>query len=202
MPKKSGLAIQTRLNWLIDLSIFSSGLLAAITGIYFLFLPSGGYRGGRNPMYGVTILFDRHTWEDWHIWTGIAMIVVALVHIVIHWQWIKTMTKRAVNVLLAKTSPLSSGAKLNIAIDAVVAVSFVMTALSGLYFFFLPTKPVFLLDSTTWDLIHTWAFVALVGGVIAHLAIHWRWITNVAGRFFGTPRARQVQSIPATAPSE
>jgi len=202
MPKKTNLSLQTRANWLIDASVFASGLLAAITGIYFLFLPTGGYRGGRNPMYGVTILVDRHTWEDWHIWAGIAMIVIALVHIVIHWQWIKTMTKRAVGVLFAQTTPLSSGAKLNLAIDLVVAISFILTALSGLYFFFLPNKPVFVLDSTTWDLIHTWAFVALVAGVFAHLAIHWRWITNVTGRFFGARAPRQIQAIPATAPSE
>ena len=69
-------SLQTRTNWIIDLTVFLGGLAAAISGIYFLFLPSGGYQGGRNPMYGVTVLFARHTWDDLHTWSGVAMIAV------------------------------------------------------------------------------------------------------------------------------
>ena len=47
MSSKS-LSLQTRLNWLIDASVFSGGVISGITGVYFLFLPSGGYRGGRH----------------------------------------------------------------------------------------------------------------------------------------------------------
>jgi hypothetical protein len=184
MLKQTNLSMQTRANWLIDTSLFVSGIIAAITCIYFLFLPTGGFRGGRNPLYGITILADRHTWEDWHTWTGIAMIVAAMVHLAIHWAWVKTMCKRALNLLFAQSSPLSNGAKLNLAIDLVVAMSFTLTALSGLYFFFIPAKTVFVFDSVTWDLIHTWSFVALFGGALVHFAIHWRWIVNVSGRLF------------------
>ncbi len=56
---KGTVSKQTRNNWLIDAAVFIGAVVAAITGIYFLFLPSGGYQGGRNPMYGVTILFER-----------------------------------------------------------------------------------------------------------------------------------------------
>ncbi len=180
-----GLALQTRANWLTDITLFLSGLIAAVSGIYFLFLPTGGYRGGRNPYYGITILFDRHTWEDWHTWTGVAMIVVAALHVLIHWRWVVAMTKKTLSVLRG-AGALSAGAKFNIAINTLVAISFTLTAASGLYFFFTgKTGAPFLFDSTTWDLIHTWAFVALVGAVAVHLAIHWRWITNVTGRLFG-----------------
>jgi hypothetical protein len=36
---------QTRLNWLIDAAVFISGMVAALSGLYFLFVPSGGYQG-------------------------------------------------------------------------------------------------------------------------------------------------------------
>ena len=84
MSKKITMSLQTRTNWLIDAAVFLSSVLAAITGIYFLFLPVGGYQGGRNPMYGIIFLFDRHTWDDLHTWTGIAMIAAAVIHLAFH----------------------------------------------------------------------------------------------------------------------
>jgi len=53
-----------------------SALLAALSGIYFLFLPVSGYQGGRNPMYGVTVLFERSAWDDLHTWGGVVMIAI------------------------------------------------------------------------------------------------------------------------------
>jgi hypothetical protein len=201
MSHKS-LSLQTRFNWLLDVVVFACGLIASITGIYFLFLPSGGYRGGRNPYYGITFLFDRHTWEDWHTWLGLAMIFAVLIHVAIHWSWIRTMTKRAASVLFAKASPLSPGAKLNIATDLIVAVSFMMAALSGLYFFFVPAKSVFVFNSVAWDLIHTWAFVAMLIGVAAHLMIHWRWITNVTGRMVQSSKTARAANPSLAAPAD
>jgi len=195
MSKKITMSSQTRANWLIDLTVLVGGLLASLSGIYFMFLPSGGYQGGRNPMYGVTLLFDRHTWDDLHTWTGIAMIVAAVVHFAIHWQWVKTMTRRIVNAITTKGSGLSRGATLNVIVDATVAISFLLTAVSGLYFFIWPSEGagisrVILFNSATWDLIHTWAFVIMVGAILIHFWIHWRWVTNVTSRFFLAPWQR------------
>jgi hypothetical protein len=134
-------------------------------------------------------LFDRHTWEDLHTWTGVAMIIAAVVHFAIHWQWVKTMTRRIVNAITAKGSGLSRGAALNVVVDATVALSFLLTAVSGIYFFIWPSEggsisPVILFNSATWDLIHTWAFVIMVGAILVHFWIHWRWVMNVTSRFF------------------
>jgi len=189
MSKRITLSLQTRANWLIDLTVLLGGLLASLSGIYFMFLPSSGYQGGRNPMYGVTILFDRHSWDDLHTWAGVAMIVAAVIHFAIHWQWVKMITKRTVNSMLAKGSGLSRGATLNVVVDATVAISFLLTAISGLYFFIWPSEgasisPVVLFTSTTWDLIHTWVGVLMISAIVIHFWIHWRWVTNVTGRFF------------------
>lgn len=181
-----GLSTQTRMNWLIDAGLFFSALVATITGIYFLFLPTGGYRGGRNPYYGITILFDRHTWDDLHTWFGVAMIAIVVIHLTIHWRWIVTMTKRAFNALLTPSCRLSRGAWINIAINATIALGFILTAISGLYFFFEPAKRALIFTATTWDLIHTWSGVALIGAAVLHLAIHWRWVVNVTTRMTET----------------
>jgi hypothetical protein len=195
MSKPIRMSMQTRKNWLIDAAVFLGGIGAALSGIYFLFLPSGGYEGGRNPMYGVTLLFDRHTWDDVHTWTGVLMIAAVVVHLAIHWQWVKMMGRRVGNTLLSRGSKLSRGAKINVAIDALVAASFVVCAATGAYFLFAPEggfqggrnpgwDPMFLFSRTTWDLIHTWSGVVLIAAAVVHLAIHWRWVKNVTARFF------------------
>ena len=187
--------MQTRKKWLIDAIIFLSGLVAALSGIYFLFVPSGGYQGGRNPMYGVIILFSRHTWEDLHTWSGVLMIAIAVLHFAIHWRWVKVMSKRTVEALLSKETKLSKGPRLNVAINALVAVSFLLTAVSGIYFLFAPSggfqggrnsgwDPMFLFSRTTWDLIHTWAGVVFIGAVVVHFGIHWQWINTMTRQFF------------------
>jgi hypothetical protein len=197
MPNNT-LSSKTRLNWLIDAAVFGGGLLASISGIYFLFFPSGGYRGGRNPYYGITLLFDRHTWDDLHTWTGIIMIAAVIIHLAIHWNWVKMMLKRTISAALAKGSPLSQGAKINIAVDVTIAASFLVAAVSGLYFFLFPeaTRTVLLFDSATWDMIHTWSGVLMIAAALAHLAIHWRWIMNVTGRFFRSGRATEIKWEP------
>jgi hypothetical protein len=183
-----------RKKWLLDAIIFLSGLVAALSGIYFLFIPSGGYQGGRNPMYGVTILFSRHIWEDLHIWSGVLMIAVAVLHLAIHWRWVKVMSKRIVKALLSREK-LSKGPRLNVAVNVLVAVSFLLTTVSGIYFLFAPSggfqggsntgwDPMFLFSRTTWDLIHTWAGVVFIGAAIVHFWIHWQWIKSMTKRFF------------------
>ncbi len=195
MSKPVTMSAKTRANWLIDAAVFIGGILAGLSGVYFLFLPSGGYQGGRNPMYGINILFERHTWSDVHLWGGILMIAAIAVHLIIHWEWVKRMSRRMVNTILGRNGKLSRGAKVNVAINVLVGVSFLVCALSGIYFIFGPTggyeggrnpawDPGFLFSRTAWDLIHTWSGVVVSVAAVVHFAIHWRWVKNVTARFF------------------
>lgn len=192
MQKTTRISKQTRQNWLIDATVFSGALLATLTGIYFLFLPVGGYQGGRNPAYGLQILFGRETWDDLHIWGGLLMIIAMVVHLALHWSWVKMMSRRVLNTLRGKGSKFSKGAKINVLVDLMVALGFFVTAISAIYLLFLPTgyqggrnpgwDPGILFSRTTWDLIHTWGFVVMIIAALLHLVIHWRWIVNVTRR--------------------
>jgi len=190
MPKQNSIASQTRNNWLIDAVLFLGALVASLTGIYFLFLPVGGYQGGRNPMYGVTILFERHTWEDLHLWFGLLMITAAAVHIVIHWRWIVSMTRRVWAEITQRQSRLNNRSRYNLSINTAIGFSFLITSISGLYLFFFPggahgvPDPVIIFTRTTWDLIHTWAGVIMIIAAVIHFTIHWRWVTKVTGKMF------------------
>jgi protein-S-isoprenylcysteine O-methyltransferase Ste14 len=187
--------MRARKKWLLDATLFLSGLVAALSGIYFLFVPSGGYQGGRNPMYGVTILFSRHTWEDLHTWGGVLMIAAAVLHLAIHWRWVKVMSKRTVKALLSRETKLSKGARFNVALNVLVAISFLLTTVSSIYFLFAPSggfqggsntgwDPMFFFSRATWDLIHIWAGVVFIGAAVVHFWIHWRWIKTMTKRFF------------------
>lgn len=190
MATKRNVSARTRNNWLIDAAVFIGALLAMVSGLYFLFIPNGGYQGGRNPWYGVVILLQRHTWGEIHTWGGLLMIGAVAIHLAIHRRWIGMMARRLWQKACGDSCRIARGAWVNVAVDGVIALGFFSTAVSGLYFFFLPESgyrggtnpawdPGFLLSRPTWDLIHTWSGIALALAAVAHLYIHWRWVTKV-----------------------
>jgi hypothetical protein len=201
MAIKRSLSTATRNNWFIDAGLLIGALIASLSGIYFLFLPIGGYQGGRNPLYGVTVLFERSTWGDLHIWGSILMIAVAAVHITIHWNWITGMVKRSLNELFGPNRHLNNRSRFNIGINAVVGVSGLVTAITGIYLLFFPggghgvPDPNFIFTRTTWDLIHTWAGVAMIIAGVVHFAIHWKWVTKVTNKLFGVRQPVRETSI-------
>jgi cytochrome b subunit of formate dehydrogenase len=193
MSQRVTMSRQTRTNWLIDAGVLVTASLAVLSGIYFLFVP--GYQGGRHALSGATIIFARSTWSDLHTWGGVLMIIAVVAHFAIHRQWVKQMGRRIGRGLRGECVRMSKGAKFNLFIDLLVALSFLITAVSGVYFLFAPDggyqggrnpgwDPSVLWSRTTWDLIHTWAGVVLVVSAVIHFAIHWRWVKNVTRRFF------------------
>jgi hypothetical protein len=199
MDPKKGVTTLTRKNWLIDFSLFMTAIVTGISGIYFLYLPDGGFQGGRNPMYGIRIIFLRETWEWLHTWIGVAMVVIALVHLIFHWKWVKSMFKR---VISGASKQLNPRARYNLWLNAVTALSFLVCAASGFYFLFAGASeggravdPMFLFSRTAWDMIHTWSGVVILIAAILHFAIHWRWVVNVTKKVFS--RAERI--VPAMA---
>lgn len=186
---RASVSRHTLQNWLIDAGIFIGGLIAGLTGIYFLFLPSSGYQGGRNPTYGITILFERRTWDDLHTWFGALMIAAVAIHFTFHWSWVESMTKRIAKTLVGKGARMNRRGYFNVAIDATVALGFLVAAVSGLYFMFEPANartatPILLFSRTTWDLIHTWSGALMIAAAVVHFAIHWGWVTKVTAKIF------------------
>ena len=140
------------------------------------------------------------------------MIVAIAVHFAIHWEWVKRMSRRSVKAMFGRNGKLSKGAKVNVAINALVAVSFLLCAVSGIYFIFGPSggyqggsnagwDPGFLFSRTAWDLIHTWSGVVLSAAAVVHFAIHWRWVKNVTARFFLSLRRQPEAELASAAGS-
>jgi hypothetical protein len=85
----------------------------------------------------------------------------------------------------------------NLVIDLIIALGFLITAVTGVYLLFVPSgyqggvtagwDPNFLFSRVAWDLLHTWAGVIMSVAVTLHFVIHWRWVVNVTRRFFQLP---------------
>ena len=196
---KSNLSNKLRYNWLIDAVLFVGALLAILTGIYFLIFPQGGYMGGRNPTYGIVILFDRHTWEGLHTWTGIAMIAGAIIHIVFHWKWIFGTLKRVFPNKSNNSERFGKRLFWTILVDGFIALGFLVSAVSGLYFFFATKDANWLLADTTWDMLHTWGSIVLIMASLTHISMHWAWIKNITAKMLGKKKSPTVPGTLVTA---
>jgi len=179
---------KTRRNWWIDAGLLVSAAIAIISGIYFLFFPSG-YQGGRNPLYNSVLLFERHTWDEVHSWSGILITIMVLVHLALHAEWIASISRHIIGHIRGQRPPLKPQVQRNLFLNMIEAISFFLTAISGVYFLFIPSgrssiDSVFLFTRYTWDMIHTWAGVVFTITVILHFAIHWRWVIKVTRKIF------------------
>ena len=205
MNRKNSVSNQTRNNWIIMLLQVAGGLLVVFSSIYFLFLPEGGYQGGRNPYYGVEIIFSRSTWELIHTWSGVFIIATAAIHIPLHWSWIKSMTLRVFRVITGRCNHMSTMGQFNLLINGLIGVSGLIVAISGMYFLLVPgashssglADPMWLFTRVTWDLIHTWSGVIAIAAAVLHFAIHWRWALKVTTKIM--TNAVSGSSIPVTA---
>jgi fucose 4-O-acetylase-like acetyltransferase len=100
------LARQARLNFSLNSLLFAAFLLVNLSGLLtWLVLPSGGYRGGRNPLFNVTWLgLTRHEWNDLHLWAGLAMMIIITIHLALHWRWLSCAARRYAQVGLCRVA--------------------------------------------------------------------------------------------------
>lgn len=192
----------TRNNWILDAGLFLTALVASLSGIYFLIFPDGGYKGGRNPYYGIQIIFERAGWEWMHTWISLAMIVIALVHLIFHWKWVVNTTKRIGRSIIERKPNGSKASWTNTLVNGVLGFGFLICTISGIYFLLAPhTKggliadPMILFSRTVWDIIHTWAGVAFIGAALIHFVIHWGWVAKVTHKIVKKQELNILQPV-------
>ena len=185
---KSTLTPKLRQNWWIDALLGLAALLAILSSFYFLIYPEGGYQGGRNPQYQAVLILGRWAWDVLHTWSGVAMIIAAMIHILIHWDWIIRTISRSWKVITRQRNPFGLRLTYNIVLDAVIGLSFLVCSISSVYFMIFPasgpTGEVFLLNKSTWDLVHTWSGVLMTITAMLHFVLHWKWVMNITGKMF------------------
>ena len=86
--------------WILAIGMALFGLAEAISGfVLWLGFPTGGGGGGRGFGGGGGVgnltfwELSKHTWIDIHDWVAVALVVLVLIHIILHWKWIVRMAK-------------------------------------------------------------------------------------------------------------
>jgi len=88
---------RSSVNFIVDLVAFLDLLCLSVTGfiIKFILPPGSGGRGrALHGGYGDThikklLSMSRHQWGDIHLYLAVLFVVLMVVHIILHWSWIK-----------------------------------------------------------------------------------------------------------------
>jgi len=95
---------RTTVNFVLDAVSFLNLVGLTLTGFILKYiLPPGagygrGYRGGRGGAEATEEIkafwsLGRHDWGDVHFYMAVLFVVLMIVHIVLHWRWIKCYVK-------------------------------------------------------------------------------------------------------------
>jgi len=93
---------QTTVNFIVDTVALVNLILLGATGVILKWvLPPGsgggygrGFRGGRGPDDVKQLLaLGRHDWGDVHFVLALLFVFLMLVHLLLHWTWIKTCAR-------------------------------------------------------------------------------------------------------------
>lgn len=113
MLKRIKLSKKIRVNWLIDFAALLGFFLVTGSGIFFLVSPSSSEL------------------SDLHQAGFVLTIIMTVIHLARHWKWVKTMVGRSAISKFSKGGGLPKSSRLNVIIDALIAICFVVTVVSG-----------------------------------------------------------------------
>ena len=71
--------------------------------MHWVLPPGSGGRPGGHPARKELLDLSRHDWGQIHFWIAAAMVALIVVHLALHWGWIKTCSSRVFTH--ARTSP-------------------------------------------------------------------------------------------------
>jgi hypothetical protein len=171
---------QTKRNFWLDVTIFVALLITTITGfILWLVIP--------HKLDIVFPGFSRSVWVVAHIYSGVVGLAGIFIHIVRHWDWLKALRGRRLSGMPEK---LRSNRIVNrvmwityIATNVFGAIAWALQFGNGIYIVRVP------------DRLHVVFGVAWTILTIAHLVLHWKWITSTTYRyiFVNTRGANELQ---------
>ncbi len=92
------------LNFVVDLLGFINLLCLAFTGYVMMYIMPHGSGGGQGRQFRggtggdhqqIKEFFSqtRHQWSDIHFYVAISFLILMLIHIILHWKWIKCYLK-------------------------------------------------------------------------------------------------------------
>jgi hypothetical protein len=132
-----------------------------------------------------------------HEWFSLALAATLLFHVALHWDWVVQVATRFFRKLFHES-------RLNLALDLMLFLSFVLVMFSGI----LISRSVVnvlglqLAESPAWRFLHAWSANACLILTGLHVALHWKWIVSTVGRYVVLPlkKVRLLQARPEAQP--
>lgn len=157
--------MKNKTNFIIDIAIFCGFLLA---------------------------MEPRITGENIHEWFSVAVALTAVVHILLHWDWI-------VQVAAKYFAKLWHSSRLNFILDALLFIGFNAIMISGLMISrsVLPALGITVPQTGAWRMIHRQAADLTMWVVALHVGMHWSWIWNMIKKLVVRPVAGLFEKKPA-----
>jgi cytochrome b subunit of formate dehydrogenase len=103
-------------------------------------------------------------------------------------------------------------ARINYYVDILIGISFIVVALSGVILFFAGSggyqggrnpryaQEVMGVSRLLWKDLHDWSGIAMMGGVLLHLVLHWKWIVCMTRNIFKGTATNRAKSVKVTTP--
>lgn len=119
-----------------------------------------------------------------HEWLGVAFFATILLHLMLHWKWIASMTAQFFKKLF-------HASRLQYVVDALLFVSFTTAMLSGLMIsrVVVPVLNLSLLrgENFAWRGLHAASATTTLLMVALHFALHWDWVVGMTARYLVRP---------------
>jgi len=153
--------------------------------------PRCGMQGlGISGTYWNVLGWNRYGWIEVHNWASVALLVIILLHIILHWGWIVATTKRVKSYIGKRVRRVTE-----LYITAVVLfILFLFQSFSGfVIWLFLPRgagdynymksglgRTFWGLQRNIWLDLHAWVAVIILGIIIVHIIMNWNWIVTTS----------------------
>jgi len=98
-------------------------------------------------------------------------------------------------------------ATINYIVDLIIALAFILSALSGIILFFFPSgyqggrnpyyaQSILFLTTHAWKELHNWSSLAMIAGVGIHLVLHWNWMVCMTKRLLVPKKPSPAKTCP------
>lgn len=169
---------KTKHNFWLDVIIFVSLLLTTITGfLLWLVIPH---------QLNIAFLgFARSVWIAVHICFGMAGLASIVLHIILHWDWLKALRGR-------RLSGMPKKLRANRVVDRIMWITYIATNVFGATTWVLPFDDGIYFVRVP-DRLHVVFGIAWTTFAIVHLVLHWKWIASTSQRYIALGLGRSIQ---------
>jgi uncharacterized protein DUF4405 len=123
-----------------------------------------------------------------HEWLGVSFSAALITHVLLHWDWVVSITKTFFKKLIHES-------RLNYAVDGLLFTAMTSAMLSGLMISenVMAAFGIQLSVSRVWYSIHSLSADLSLIMVGLHFALHWKWVVNSIQRYIISPVRGLIQ---------